>query len=104
LSQPHQIKKEYTAPEALFNLDADRSIITLHAKNNAKRAADRHGQSNSDSEEEVLDSASNERELDKSPNDKAADKEKGNGHKSISWLRSGSSDECLTSHEAVGSK
>jgi hypothetical protein len=87
----------------LFNLNADRSIVTLHAKKDAKRTADRLGQSDSDSEEEVLDSASDERELDKSPDDKAADKEKGKGHKSISWSPSGSSDECLASHEAAGS-
>jgi hypothetical protein len=37
---------------------------------------DRHGQSDSYSEEEVSDSTSDERELDKLPNDKAADKEK----------------------------
>ncbi len=77
-------------------------IVTLHTKNNAKHAVDRHGKSDSDSEEEVLDSASDERELDKSPDDKAADKEKGKGHKSISWLPSGSSDERLASHEAAG--
>ncbi len=85
-------------------MDADCSIVTLHAKNNAKHAADRHGQSVSDSEEEGLDSASNERELDKLPNDKATDKEKGPGHKSISWLPSSSSDECLASQGAAGSR
>jgi hypothetical protein len=87
----------------MFNLVADRLIVTLHAKNDAKCTADKHCQSNSDSEEEVLDSASNERELDKLPNDKAADKERGKGHKYISWLPSDSSDEHLASHEAVGS-
>jgi hypothetical protein len=100
---PTKSKKNYTAPEALFNLDANRLIVTLHAKNNAKCAADRHGQSNSDSEEEGLDSASNERELDKSPDDKATNKDKGPGHKSISWSPSGSSDERLASQEAAGS-
>jgi hypothetical protein len=100
---PTKSKKNYTAPEALFNLDANRSIVTLHTKTDAKCAVDRHGQSNSDSEEEVLNSTSNDCELDKLPNDKAADKEKGKGHKSISWLPSGSSDERLAAHEATGS-
>jgi hypothetical protein len=98
------LKKNYTAPEALFNLDANCLIVTLHAKNDAKPAADRHGQSDSDSEEEVLDPASNEHELGKPPNDKAADKEKGMGHKSISCLPSSSSDERLASQEAAGSR
>jgi hypothetical protein len=40
---PTKSKKNCTAPEALFNLDADRLIVTLHAKNNARHAADRHG-------------------------------------------------------------
>ncbi len=98
---PTKSKKNYTAPEAL--LDANRLIVTLHAKNDAKCAADRHGQSNSDSEEEGLDSAFDEREIDKSPDDKATDKEKGPGHKSIPWLPSGSSDERLASQGAAWS-
>jgi hypothetical protein len=100
---PTKSKKNYTAPEALLNLNADCSIITLQAKNDAKRAADRYGQSNSDSEEEGLDSASNEHKLYKSLNDKTAEKEKEPGHKSISWSHSGSSDERLASQEAAGS-
>ncbi len=94
--------QHYTAPEALFNLDADCSVVTLHAKNNVKRAAARDGYGNIDSEEEEMDSASNERENGKSPDGKAADKARGDGQKSISQSPSGSSTERLTSHEAAG--
>ncbi len=99
---PKKKKKHYTAPEALFNLDADRSVITLHAKNNVKHAAARDGYGDIDSEEEDTDSASNECGNGKSPDGKAADKEGGDGQKSISWSPSGSSVERLASHEVAG--
>ncbi len=61
---PKKKAHHYTAPEALFNLDADRSVNTLHAKNDAKHAAARKSYGDSDSEEaETSDSASDERDL-----------------------------------------
>ncbi len=76
----------YTAPEALFNLDADRSVTTLHAKNNANHASAKAGYGEaSDSEEEDTDSASDECDTDKLPDSKNSDKEVGDGQKLISW-------------------
>jgi hypothetical protein len=95
----------YTAPEALFNLDADRLVTTLHAKNDAKRASAKAGYGEaSDSEEEDTDSASNERDIDKSPDGKNSDKEVGDGQKLISWSpdNSSPSDGRLTSRKAAG--
>jgi hypothetical protein len=93
---------DYTSPEALFNLDAERSVVTLHAKNDTKRAAARNGYGEASSEEEDEDSASDERELDKSPDGKAIDTEEGDGNKSISWSPSNPSDGRLSSHAAAG--
>ena len=96
-------KKTYTAPEALFLLDEARSVTTLHAKNDGKRAAARADADDSDSgEEDDSDSASDKRDLGKSPQDMAADKEGGNGNKAISWATPGSSDECLATRRAAG--
>jgi hypothetical protein len=100
---PKKKTHHYTAPEALFNLDADRSVHTLHAKNDAKRAAARKSYGDSDSEEEeTSDSASDEREFGKSPDGKVADKEVGDGQKSITWSPSGPSDGRLSPREAAG--
>jgi len=95
-------KKAYTAPEALFLLDEARSVSTLHAKNDSKRAAAREGFVDSDSEEEdETDSASDERDIDKSSQDLATDKA-GEKDKSISWASAGSNDERLASQGAAG--
>ncbi len=72
---PKKKAHEYTAAEALFNLDADQLVTTLHAKNDAKRATTRDGYGGSDSEEEDSDSASDERDLGKLPGGMASDKE-----------------------------
>jgi hypothetical protein len=86
----------------LFNLDANCSVVTLHVKNDAKRAAARDGYGDVDSEDEETDSASNAHKHGKSPDGKAADKAEGDGQKLISWSPSGSSVERLASHEAAG--
>jgi hypothetical protein len=99
---PKKKAHEYTAAEALFNLDADRSVTTLHAKNDTKRAAARDGYGGSDSEEEDLDSASDERNLGKSPGGMASDKEVGEGNKTISWTPPDPSDGRLNPREATG--
>ena len=102
---PKKKAHDYTAPEALFNLDADRSVTTLHAKNDAKCAAAKDGYGGSDSgeEEENSDSASDERNLDKSPGGMALDKEVGEGqNKAISWSPPDPSDGRLTPREATG--
>ena len=101
---PKKKAQKYTASEALFNLDADQSVTTLHAKNDAKRAATRDGYGGSDSEDEDLDSASNERDLGKSPGGMASDKEVGEGNKVISWTPPDPSDGRLTPREATGGK
>ncbi len=95
----------YTAPEALFNLDADRLVTTLHAKNDAKRASAKAGYGEaSDSKEEDTDSASNEHDTDKSSDGENSDKEVGDGQKLISWSpdNSSPSDGRLTSRAAAG--
>ena len=96
-------KKNYTAPEALFNLDADKSVATLHAKNDARRAA-ANNLSDSDSGEEDSDSASEEHDLGKSPDGETADKEDGDTQKLVSWGEptSSPSDGHLASHAAGG--
>jgi hypothetical protein len=105
---PKKKAHHYTAPEALFNLDADRSVNTLHAKNDAKRASAKSvygGGSSASEEEEDTDSASEERESGKSPPDgEQADKEDENGEKAISWSKdpSSPSDGRLTSRTAAG--
>ncbi len=100
---PKKIAHQYTAPEALFNLDADRLVTTLHNKNNARRAAARDGYGGADSEEEDLDSAYDERDRSKSPDEEVSDKEEEDGHKSsISWSPSSPSDGRLSSREAAG--
>jgi len=99
-------KKSYTAPEALFLLDEARSVTTLHAKNDNKRAAARAGADDWDSgeEENDLDSTSDERgNFDKSSQGLAADKADGNGDKSISWSPAGSSEERPATQGAAGS-
>jgi hypothetical protein len=99
---PKKKAHEYTAAEALFNLDADRSVTTLHAKNDAKRAAAREGYGGSDSEEEGSDSASDERDLGKSPGGMVTDKEVGDGNKAISWSPPDPSVGGLNPREATG--
>ena len=100
---PKKKAHHYTAPEVLFNLDADRSVNTLHAKNDAKRAAARKGYGDSDSEEEeTTDSASDERDLGKSPDGRVSDKEVGDGQRSVSFSPSGPSDGRLSPREAAG--
>jgi hypothetical protein len=91
-----------TAPEVLFNLDADRSVISLHAKNDAKRTAASDSYGDVNSEEEEMDSAFDERENGMSPDGKAADKAGGDGQKLISWSPSGFSVERLAFHEVAG--
>jgi hypothetical protein len=95
--------KNYTAPEALFNLDADKLVVTLHTKNDARRAA-AYNLSDSDSGKEESDSASGKRDSVKSPNGKATDKEDGETQESISWEdpTSGPSDGNLSPHAAAG--
>ncbi len=100
--RPKKQTQHYTAPEALFNLDADHLVVTLHVKNDAKRAATRDGYGDDDSKKKETDSASDERENGKSPYGKAADKEGGKRQNSISWSPSSSSAEGLASHEAAG--
>jgi hypothetical protein len=99
---PKKKAHKYTAAEALFNLDADRSVTTLHAKNDAKRAAAREGYGGSDSEEEDSDSASNERDLGKLPGGMVTDKEVGDGNKAISWSPPDPSVGGLNPREATG--
>jgi hypothetical protein len=94
---PKKKSQHYTAPEALFNLDANCSVVTLHAKNDAKRAAARDVYGDVDSEEEETDSALDECEHGKLPDGKAADKAGGDGQKSISWSCSSFGAECLAS-------
>jgi hypothetical protein len=67
----------------LFNLDANRLVVTLHTKNDTKCAA-RDGYGEVDSEKEETDSTSNEHENGMLPDGKAADKEGGDGQKTIS--------------------
>jgi hypothetical protein len=100
---PKRGHKNYTAPEALFNLDADKSVDTLHAKNDARRAAARN-LSDSDSGEEDSDSASEEHDLGKSPDGETADKEDGDTQKLVSWGEptSSPSDGHLASRAAAG--
>ncbi len=63
----------------LFNLDADRLVVTLHMRNDSKHAAARDCYGDIDSEEEETYSASNEWEHGKLPDGKAADKTGGDG-------------------------
>ncbi len=102
---PKKGTQNYTAPEALFNLDADKSVATLHAKNDARRAAAKD-LGDSDSEEEDTDSASNERDHGKSPDGETADMEDVDSQKLISWGEppSGPSDGHLPSHAAAGGR
>lgn len=92
----------YTAPEALFNLDETNSVTTLHAKNDAKRAAARKFVDGDDSEEEgSTDSASEKRTFGKSSNDESQDNEGGDGNKTISWSPHSSSEERLADRGAA---
>ncbi len=87
-------KKEYTAPEALFNLNDGHLVNTLHAKNNAKRAAAKKAADGNGSEEESLaDSASEPHGVRKLSSDLALDIEGGDDSKTITWLPPSSSDE-----------
>ena len=101
---PKRGKKNYTAPEALFNLDADKSVVTLHAKNDKRRAEAINFSESDSGEEEDLDSASDERDFGKSPEGEAADKEDRDTQKSVSWEEptSSPSDGHLASHAAAG--
>jgi hypothetical protein len=97
-------KKHFTAPEALFNLDEEQSVKTLHAKNDDKRAAARTEAEGSDSEEEnKSDSTSDEGYNDKSSQDLVADTAVGTGEKLITWSPSSPSVGRLATHGAAGS-
>ena len=101
---PQKKKKHFTAPEALFNLDEEQLVKTLHAKNNVKRAAARAGAEGSDSEgENELDSTSDEGEHEKSSQDLVADTAGGNGEKAITWSPSSPSAGRLATQGAAGS-
>jgi hypothetical protein len=99
---PKKKAHDYTAPEELFNLDADQSVTTLRATNDAKPAATRDGYGGSDSEEEDSDSASDECDLGMSPGGMASDKEVGEGNRAISWSSPDPSDGRPTPREATG--
>ncbi len=97
-------KKHFTAPEALFNLDEEQSVKTLHAKNDDKRAAAWAEAEGDDSEEEnKSDSTSEEGYHDKSSQDLVADTAVGTGEKSITWSPSSPSAGRLATHGAAGS-
>ena len=96
---------EYTAPDALFNLDETHSVTTLHAKNDAKRAAaKRFADGDNSEEEDSTDSASKKRNLGKLSNDKGLDNGDGDGNKTISWSPHSSSEECLAGRGAAGGR
>jgi hypothetical protein len=98
-------KKEYSAPEALFNLDDGHLVNIFHIKNNAKRAVAQKAADRNDSEEEGLaDSASKPRNVGKLSSNLAPDIEGGDGSKTITWLPPSSSDECLASCWAAGGR
>jgi hypothetical protein len=77
-------KKEYTVPEALFNLDDGHLINTLHTKNNTKPMAAKKAADGYDSEEEgSADSESKMRDVKKLSFDLVPDIEGGVGSKTI---------------------
>ena len=84
---------EYTAPEALFNWDEAQSVNTLHAKNDARRAAARkRAEGNSNSEEEDDEGSEPEPHgYGKLPNDRDNGNVGGEGNKSITWSPDGPS-------------
>ncbi len=84
---------EYTAPEALFNWDEAQSVNTLHAKNDARRAAAwkrAEGDSNSE-EEDDEGSEPNTHGYGKLPNDMDNGNVGEDGNKSITWSPDGPS-------------
>ena len=85
---------EYTAPEALFNWDEMQSVNTLHAKNDAQRAAARkQAAGESDSEEEDNEgSEPDTHDNRKSPEDTDNGIAGEDGNKSITWSPAGPSD------------
>ena len=94
---------EYTAPEALFNWDETQSVNTLHAKNDARRAAAwKRADGESDSEEEGEGSEPNEHGNGKSSNDTAIGNVGEDGNKSITWSPAGPSDGCQAGNSAAG--
>ena len=96
-------KKQFTAPEALFNLDEEQSVKTLHAKNDAKKAAAWEEAEGADSEDHSDSTSEVEwEEHDKSPQDLATDKAVGTGGKSITWSPPSPSDGRLATHGAAG--
>ncbi len=82
LAQPR--KGTYTAPEALFNLDETHLVNTLHAKNDAKRAAACRAADGDSEEEDLKDSASKEPDLERSPRGTAGNEEE-DSNKTIMW-------------------
>ena len=95
---------EFTAPEALFNWDEAQSVNTLHAKNDARRAAARNrADEYSDSEEEENEgSEPKQHDNRKSPNDTDDGKEGEDGNKSITWSPAGPSDGRHAGNSAAG--
>ena len=97
-------KKHFTAPEALFNLDEVRSVKTLHAKNDEKRAAAWAEAEDYTSEEEHDSVSTTEAgKHDKSSQDLAVDTAVGTGDKSITWSPSSPSDGRPATQGAAGS-
>ena len=96
-------KKQFTAPEALFNLDEEQSVKTLHAKNNAKRATAWEAAEGADSEDHSDSTSEGDgEESDKSSQDLATDKAVETGDKSITWSSSSPSAGRLATHGAAG--
>ena len=94
---------EYTAPEALFNWDEAQSVNTLHAKNDARRAAARkRADGDSDSEEEDEGSEPKKHENGKSLNDTVDGNADEDGNKSITWSPAGPSDGRHAGNSAAG--
>ena len=97
---------EYTAPEALFNWDEAQSVNTLHAKNDAQRAAARkraEGDSNS-GEEDDEGSEPETHGYGKSPNDTDNGNVGGEGNKSITWFPDGPSAGRHAGNSAAGGR
>ena len=95
---------EYTAPEALFNWDEAQSVNTLHAKNDARRAAARiRADDDSDSvEEDNEGSEPKTHDNRKSPEDTDNGKEDEDGNKSITWSPTSPSDGRHAGNSAAG--
>ena len=95
---------EFTAPEALFNWDEAQSVNTLHAKNDARRAAARkRAEDISDSEEEENEGSEPMTHVNrKSPSDTENGKDGEDGNKSITWSPIGPSAGSHAGNSAAG--